>query len=405
MSNILNINIKKNTIHSIFKKPILSRGVPEINLFHTSSCLYVPGDEITPRIIDDSSRTEQLRELKEEALKGDLINSDFKSGLDEFKAAIRGYNVVKEEVENEVEEVSEYINTSSENEESFEDTMARFIVSKTDIEAKEALKYLKALKASSKERIDYESHLTISTEVLAINLKRCKERGFECANIINITEFLKESKILVDYSSGGQDNLLTKITNLFYEFLERVGSTTIKEAAIIAAEKAENLKKYTENINMSVNNLSLLANVVSYSLMLRAYNKYIYEKPFPAGFPKERLIKVQYVRYMTRAVLTSFILPVAVVGTSYFKNPLIETIFNIFPVPQPPQIVENSPNNARAFFLLTLLKKNIAPRLKLALILLILMFISMLIFRVFDVTSATRVINFLNFSLIIFKTY
>ena len=110
---------------------------------------------------------------------------------------------------------------------------------------------------------------------------------------------------------------------------------------------------------MSVNNLSLLANVISYSLMLRAYNKYIYDKPLPAGLPKERLIKVQYVRYMTRAVLTSFILPVAVVGTSYFKNPLIETIFNIFPVPQPPQIVENSPNNA---FLLTLLNKSIAPR-------------------------------------------
>ena len=121
MSNIL--NIKKNTT---LKKPILSAGAPEINLFHTSSCLYVPVDDITPRIIDDSSRTEQLRELKEEALKGDLINSDLKSGLDEFKAAISGYNVVKEEVENEVEEVSAYINTSSDNEESFEDTMARF---------------------------------------------------------------------------------------------------------------------------------------------------------------------------------------------------------------------------------------------------------------------------------------
>lgn len=405
MTNIS--SIKKNSIlryHSIFS---------ECHLFHTSACLYVSADDRLrdDNLKDDNVTVDRFRELSEEALKADLINSDLKTGLDEFKAAIKEYNntpLEKQEVQEVFEDVQTYIGASSDNGESFEDTMAKYWVTKADIQAKEALKELKALEASSKETIDYESHITISTDILATNLTLCKERGLECTNIINVTEFLKESKILVEKSSGDKENIITLLTHLFNEYVEKVGSTTIKEVATITMDKAENIKKYSENINFSVNQWQSLLNIVSYSLMLRTYNKLIYDRPLPAGLSNERVARVRYYRYLTRALFASrsarpraLVLPATMVGISYFKTPLIGNVFKLLPVPQPSQLIENRAINDNAIFFFTFLKKS---KWKLVL-LLIFIFIFLFICRValdFDVGNVT---SFFNIALVTFETY
>lgn len=39
--------------------------------------------------------------------------------------------------------------------------------------------------------------------------------------------------------------------------------------------------------------------------MLRTYNKLIYDRPLPAGLSNERVARVRYLRYMTRALFAS----------------------------------------------------------------------------------------------------
>lgn len=265
---------------------------------------------------------------------------EMKKSISDFKEDIS--NLKDPDLSQEMDSVNDYLNCNNHLSSSFEEAFPNYV---RDI-------------GLNKELVDdnvKENSVSNVLKILNDVLKKCKEAGIEkiCLEQIKISEIVK------NVSSNESFSITKEVEKLVIDQLNNIGSITLKEMydkVIIFKDKYE----------LNVNYLELGYNLVSYGILLRAYNKLIYNRKIPTGLSTQDLVVIRQVRSIGRVWFAGLVAPLMLFSFHALRkrNSLLD--INI--------VINNNENNNNYTFLL-LLFKNIGIKRVILFILLLLIVI------------------------------
>lgn len=340
------------------------------NLFHTTACLHVEANKWSALQENDkiqsNSPSTSVSGGEEIRLSEDSI-LNMKKEINEFKEEIS--KIRENEITQEVDIVKDYLSNNNNNSSSFDEAFPNYI--------RES--------GLNKEIIDEnvkDDSISVMLNELNKILKKCKEAGLDqkCLEQINISGITE--KVLSNNNNTG--DIKNKVESLVIEQLNNIGNITIKELY----EKTLKLKDKID-WQSSVNYFEVGSNLVSYGLLLKAFNKYVYNKPLPPGLSAQDMVVLRQVRSIGRVWFAGLFAPMLLFGfhTLRTKSSLFDIKININ-------------NKENSFMFLIFFKNLIGKRVKLftrsaALALLIILIVIFFILYSNGRLSATNLISYI----------
>jgi hypothetical protein len=265
--------------------------------------IFTSGDSIF-KLVYCSSESNNLEEdikLSDEETKlsdEEVLNT--KKDLIKFKEEIK--KIREEEVYQEVENVNDFLSKNNNNYSSFEEAFPNYLT-KTGL-----------IKEVVDENIKEDS-VTILLKELDMILQKCKEAGIEkkCLEKIQISDITK--KVLSN--SNNTEDIKGKVESLFYEQLNKIGDMTLKELY----EKTLIFKdKFEYNVKINVNYLEVGSYLVGYSLLLRSFNKFIYNQPISPIHSAEEIRTIRLTRSVGRVFFASVVAPLMLFSFNHLRK-------------------------------------------------------------------------------------
>jgi succinylglutamate desuccinylase len=127
---------------------------------------------------------------------------------------------------------------------------------------------------------------------VSIILEKCKETGIEknCLEKIKISKITE--KVLNNNTVTPQD-IKSLVNSLVIDQLNKIGNMSVYEVL-------DKVKIFKDKFELDVNKLEVGYNLVSYGLLLRAFNKFVYNRPIPPGLSAPDLVVLRMVRSLGR---------------------------------------------------------------------------------------------------------
>ena len=283
----INYNNLISSSSSQIKQQILFCKLDSFNIyrgFHSSDCML--SDKELEKRINNLSVSESIN-IKSNINKDISLTSEqaeeMKLSLEKLKNEISNNKVPAGEVYDELKKVSDYINSNENTISSFEEAFPNYVKEKIINSAPSG-----ASEAgdNSSSPVSEDSVFDIVKEISKF-FDNCKSKGVSTQNCF---EQLKLSSIIEKVKSNSDsetDDLKQKVGDQIMQdlsILEKIGQITLSEVY----NKAKEVKdKY--NITISPNYTEIGLSLVSYGLLMKAYNKHVYSKPLPKGVAAEEL--------------------------------------------------------------------------------------------------------------------
>lgn len=256
-----------------------------ISEFHSSVCLF--GDNnIEGRL---EKLTENINIGKDISLSKSEEES-LREGLSKLKTSFS-----ESEVSEEISKIKNYFENSNSVVSSFDEAFPNYVV-KSDL-----------LEGS----VDSKGVFFITDEI-SKEIKKCINSGTmnsDCIDKINLSSIIRKVMSNDNVSSDSiqiseevgtvvRDELINK--NIY----ERIGDITLRDIY-------ENYNKLNENFNLNINpNYKEIGfNLVSYGLLLKSYNKFVYNRPIPTNVVGEELKVIKTTRQFSRFWFTGLVAP------------------------------------------------------------------------------------------------
>lgn len=246
--------------------------------FHTSVYLNSDVDKDLEKRLDALKEVNVSFNKDEDIILSKDSSNDMIKNLEYFKA--KYLEITNEEISQEYKNVNDYLNNNTNSISSFGEAFPNYV---------------------KKNALSVEDNRGVFTVVKELSkiIKECESSGIDenCLEKIKLSGIVKES--LLNTTNSDDYDIKKEVGNVFSykirEIFNNIGETTLEEVY----NKAKELKsKY--DININPNHSELAFNLVSYGLLIRAYNKFIDKYPIPKGLSREELKVLQKVRSFSR---------------------------------------------------------------------------------------------------------
>lgn len=270
-----------------------------LSKFHTSVSLY------SDKGLSKAVELEKSNSLNEKVNMSEKEILEMKQSLLEFKEKLSKSQEVSQEVEN----VKNYL-SNNDSISSFEEAFPNYI-KKTD------------LNKEIGEVDKVEEKFSMILEEFNKVLKKCKEENIkeheDCLKQIKMSDIIKKA-----YSKENPEEVIIEglVKRNVNQIIEKIGNTTVKEVYDTILDKFINNQIA---LNVKVEYLEIAANLVSYGILLRSYNRFIHNRPFPSSYNADDLKLARQVRGAARIYFAGMIAPFMLFFFHQIrvKNPII----------------------------------------------------------------------------------
>ena len=181
--------------------------------------------------------------------------------------------------------------------------------------------------------------------------ENCKEQGIpeECIKYISIGKTM--NSVPDNFNNKTEEEKVGIIVTLFKAQWEQIRN--IRLGQIMDAFSNLNIT----NLSISVNPVELAGCFISYRLLLRTFNKYYYDKPFPTEWDSKKLKHANRIKFLSQTVFVNLVAPSMVLATHFFfkKEPLLSVNVNLS---NESNNIQDNLKKSNIFWILALLKKN-----------------------------------------------
>ncbi len=260
---------------------------------------YVYVKEFHSSISLNSNRNEELKIVSvvdgtDKSIELEAVG--LQEGLSQFKEAIK--NIKKEEVETETSNIQNYLDNHETSFSSIEEAFPNYVTQEGFTELTED-----ELNGGKFEIISKLYKL----------LEECKAKGLskECLERIKINKILEDVESN-DISEGIEGPIISSIR----EQVLNLDSLKQQISDITLGQIYDKITELKEKINIKVSpNITEIGfNLVSYGLLLKTYNKYVHDRPFPKELVGLDLIVANRVRHFTRFWFAGVMAPLLLFG-------------------------------------------------------------------------------------------
>lgn len=174
-------------------------------------------------------------------------------------------------------------------------------------------------------------------------IKEFKEAGYseEILKKIKISDVISKVDKKLNNSEETKDEVAKIVKDQWKEILDNSGimDMTIREIMLKFNEnnKLELLmKKLNEKVAWDLNSYQIGMRVVSYGLLIKSYNKLVYNRPYPSHFTPEQLRSASKFRYYSRIWFAGVFAPMLLMVSYGFQKEILNvtigqsTIFPLF---------------------------------------------------------------------------
>lgn len=251
-------------------------------------------------LFSDKDLIEKVKNLKENNNMDDNIKlssseeESLRSGLSELKKQISNPDTSKESLQ-----VSDYFNQGESQSSSFLEAFPNYN-KKNNLIAEES-----------------DSHTVFEiTKEIGKQLKFClsseNKLNNDCVNKINLSDIIRQ---VMSKESSGSDNLRENVGNVINSSLEVksiqdfIGDIKIREIQDLYTKVKDKLP-----IEISPNYREIGVNLISYSVLLKTFNKLVYDRPMPTGISNEDLKVIKLTRTISRYWFAGLVAPLLLFG-------------------------------------------------------------------------------------------
>ena len=265
-----------------------------LSKFHTSNCIFSKDDK------DLEERIKNLSIEKEVNLSTEEYD-EMKKGLLDFKNEV--LNVSEKDVKDEFNSVMGYLDSTesqiSSTEEAFPDYMKK-------IEEKDMTK------VEGEDLLNDKSVFNIVKELKEV-LEKCKssDNSDECIKQLILTKVI--NNVL---TNNTPEDINSKVKGAYFEeILKTVGNITLLELY-------EKIKEIDSKLDLKLiwNYKELGLSLVSYGLIMRSFNKYVYKRPIPKILQGEDLKTILRARYVGRIIFGTIMAPFVIISMNGLKG-------------------------------------------------------------------------------------
>lgn len=258
-----------------------------LSKFHTSVCLFSDKDE------DLEKRIQELKGSIDSSSKGSVDEKDISLSKEEYDEMKRGLldfknevsNVCEKDVNDEFNSVKDYLNITHNNISSFEEAFPN---------------YMKKIEGEDMKN-DEISVFKIVKELKEV-IEKCKSSGNaeECLNQLKLSKVV--GNVLTNNSS---EDINSKVKGAYFEeILNTVGNMTLLELY----EKVKQIDSKLE-LKIALNYKEVGLSLVSYGLLMKGFNKYVYNRPIPKQFQGEDLKTILRAKHAGRIFFGTIMAP------------------------------------------------------------------------------------------------
>jgi len=152
-------------------------------------------------------------------------------------------------------------------------------------------------------------------KTLADTLENCKKAGIEkdCLRQIQVSEIVQKGLTVIKNNPANLDKDIGDLVKKeVLSVIDVVGNITLRDL----------YDKYkTLNATLDIKYINIGWQLLSYGVLLRAYNKHIHSRPYDKHLTSEELVLARQIRHFTRFWVAGLIIPVLLVGVKGFiKN-------------------------------------------------------------------------------------
>lgn len=287
----------------------LNNSYLNLSKFHTSVCLFSDKEE-------DRSAEKRIQELKgsiDSSSKGSVDVKDISLSKEEYDEMKRGLldfknevsNVCEKDVNDEFNSVKDYLNSTHNNISSIEEAFPNYMKQK---EGEAMLRRKIEGEDAPQKKIEGEDILNDEISVFKIVkelkevIEKCKSSGNaeECLNQLKLSKVV--GNVLTNNSS---EDLNSKVKGAYFEeILNTVGNMTLLELY----EKVKQIDSKLE-LKIALNYKEVGLSLVSYGLLMKGFNKYVYNRPIPKQFQGEDLKTILRAKHVGRIFFGTILAP------------------------------------------------------------------------------------------------